>query len=104
MDVSASVAARLFGAAYFNLIRRGADGSLVLSADRWRLVRLTEETFDFEAQATEAPPTVVERGDVERISWDRLPKQQRRSQVRFQLRSGDVWTFSGVCDESALPK
>jgi hypothetical protein len=36
--------------------------------------------------------------------WDRLPKQQARSQIRFFLSCGDVWTFSGGVDASVLPK
>ena len=40
--------------------------------------------------------------DVEQVVWDRLPKQQVRSQIRFLLANGDLWTFSGTVDESAL--
>ena len=42
------------------------------------------------------------RADIARIVWDRLPKQQVRSQLRFFLTNGDVWTFSGQVDESVL--
>jgi hypothetical protein len=35
------------------------------------------------------------------VAWDRLPKQQARSQVRFHLASGDLWTFSGTLAEPA---
>jgi hypothetical protein len=38
-------AARAFGDAYFNLIRRGADGSLKLSTDHWRLDSFVEASF-----------------------------------------------------------
>jgi hypothetical protein len=41
---------------------------------------------------------------VEKLTWDRLPKQQQRSQIRFYLNNGDLWTFSGSVDESALPQ
>ena len=41
--------------------------------------------------------------EIERIVWDRLPKQTVRSQIRFYLSNGDLWTFSGNVDESALP-
>jgi len=41
---------------------------------------------------------------VARVAWDRLPKQHTRSQIRFYLANGDLWTFSGSVDESALPE
>ena len=50
----------------------------------------------------DAPPLVVGRQDIARIVWDRLPRQQVRSQIRFYLANGDVWTFSGHVDESGL--
>ena len=37
VELDRATAARALGAGWFNLLRRGADGSLVLSADRWRL-------------------------------------------------------------------
>jgi hypothetical protein len=96
-------AARAFGSAYFNLLRRGADGSLVLSTDHWRLDALTAEAFHFVAREPDAPDLLVRRDQIERLVWDRLPRQQTRSQIRFFLASGDLWTFSGSVDESALP-
>jgi hypothetical protein len=96
-------AARAFGAGYFNLIRRGADGSLRLSSDHWRLEHATAEVFRFCARDQDAPPLEVRLEHVERLIWDRLPKQQVRSQIRFLLANGDLWTFSGTVDESALP-
>ena len=103
LELDASTAARAFGEAYFNLLRRGADGSLVLSADHWRLNELTDEVFRFEAREDDAPILEVRLDDVERLVWDRLPNQQVRSQIRFVLTNGDVWTFSGTVDETALP-
>jgi hypothetical protein len=103
MELDSGAAARAFGAGYFNLIRRGDDGSLVLSADRWRLDRLSEDAFEFEAEDAAAPALSLPRSDVRRITWDRLPKQRVRSQLRFHLVSGDLWTFSGRVDEAALP-
>jgi hypothetical protein len=97
-------AARAFGDRYFNLLRRGADGSLTLSADRWRLTSDTPAAFHFAAQQDEAPAMVLPVADVERVTWDRLPRQQQRSQIRFYLNNGDLWTFSGSVDESALPE
>jgi hypothetical protein len=103
IDLDQAQAARAFGVGYFNLIRRGADGSLVLSADHWRLERITADAFHFVAQAEDVPMLVLPLGQVERLAWDRLPNQQQRSQIRFYLASGDLWTFSGSVDESALP-
>jgi hypothetical protein len=103
IELDLTTAARAFGSGYFNLLRRGADGSLVLSADHWRLQALTREAFHFAAQDTSAPDLVVRVEQVERLVWDRLPKQQVRSQIRFYLAGGDLWTFSGSVDESALP-
>jgi hypothetical protein len=103
MQIDASTAARAFGESYFNLLRRGADGSLRLSSDHWRLDDADEEAFHFSAREEDAPPLVVYCRDIEQVVWDRLPKQQVRSQIRFVLGNGDVWTFSGTVDESALP-
>jgi len=96
-------AARAFGDAYFNLLRRGADGSLRLSSDHWHLDELTEELFRFSAREADAPPLEVRVNEVDQVMWDRLPKQTVRSQIRFVLANGDLWTFSGTVDESVLP-
>jgi len=103
-ELDPATAARAFGRGSFNLLRRGANGSLTLSADHWRLepARSTPHTFCFAARDTAAPDLLVDLADVERLVWDRLPKQQVRSQIRFYFRGGDVWTFSGSVDESAL--
>jgi hypothetical protein len=102
-ELDAARAARVFGPGYFNLIRRGADGSLKLSADHWRLDpdQSTPAALHFTAQEQDAPDLVVELDQVERITWDRLPKQQQRSQIRFYMTGGDLWTFSGSVDEAA---
>jgi hypothetical protein len=102
IELDHSTAARAFGDAYFNLLRRGADGSLRLSHDHWRLAEATDDAFRFAPREEAAPPLEVRRQDVARIVWDRLPKQQVRSQIRLYLANGDVWTFSGQVDESAL--
>ncbi|MGI9146997.1 MAG: hypothetical protein ACR2IK_10670 [Chloroflexota bacterium] len=94
--------ARAFGGAYFNLLRRGADGSLRLSSDHWRLDQATPEAFRFSAREAEAPPLEVRVSELDRVVWDRLPKQTARSQIRLFLSNGDRWTFSGNVDESAL--
>ena len=53
---------------------------------------------------TDAPPLEVHLHDVEQLVWDRLPRQQVRSQIRFVLANGDLWTFSGQVNEDALPR
>jgi hypothetical protein len=102
IQIDPATAARAFGDAYFNLLRRGADGSLRLSSDHWRLDEATADAFRFSAREADAPPLEVRLQDVEQLMWDRLPKQQLRSQIRFVLANGDLWTFSGAVDESAL--
>ena len=104
IEIEWLTAARAFGEAYFNLIRRGADGSLTLSHDHWRLDAATDATFRFIAREADAPPLDLRAPDVARVIWDRLPKQTVRSQIRFYLSNGDLWTFSGNVDETALPK
>jgi hypothetical protein len=103
MQIDAATAVRAFGDGYFNLLRRGADGSLRLSSDHWRLDEASDEVFRFSAREAEAPVLEVDLADVAQVIWDRLPKQQVRSQIRFVLSNGDLWTFSGTVDESALP-
>jgi hypothetical protein len=63
---------------------------------------VTSDAFHFVAREAGAPELVVRLEEVERLAWDRLPKQQVRSQIRFFLANGDLWTFSGTVDESAL--
>jgi hypothetical protein len=104
VELDKGSAGRAFGDAFFNLIRRGADGSLTLSADHWRLAEASSDALRFSAREADAPALVVDLTDVERVVWDRLPKQQARSQIRFFLSCGDVWTFSGGVDASVLPK
>jgi hypothetical protein len=103
IELDPQTAARAFGDGYFNLIRRGADGSLKLSADHWRLAESNPDTFVFTAREEDAPPLELPLAEVARVVWDRLPRQQARSQLRFRLNNGDLWTFSGSVDESALP-
>jgi hypothetical protein len=103
IELDAATAARAFGDGYFNLLRRGADGSLRLSSDHWRLVEATPEVFRFSARDPDAPPLEVRLEDIEQVIWDRLPRQQVRSQIRFVLLNGDLWTFSGSVDVSVLP-
>jgi len=98
-DIDAAAAERILDGTSCNMIRRGGDGSLTMSADRWRLAERGPTSFRFAAEPPVPPdvvPLTIELADVERFGWDRLPKQQTRSQVRFYLRNGDVVTFSGA--------
>jgi hypothetical protein len=101
-EIDRATAARAFGDAFFNLLRRGANGSLTLSADHWRLEEAPEGVFRFAAREQDAPPLELRDADVEHYEWDRLPRQEVRSQLRLYLNNGDLWTFSGAVDESAF--
>jgi hypothetical protein len=103
LELDRATAARAFGHAYFNLLRRGANGSLTLSHDHWRLDEATDVIFRFHARQPDAPPLELQVDQIARVVWDRLPKQSVRSQIRFHLANGDLWTFSGNVDESSLP-
>jgi hypothetical protein len=103
IQIDRATAASAFGDAYFNLLRRGADGSLTLSSDHWRLEDATEDAFRFSAREANAPALEVRVQEIERLVWDRLPQQTVRSQIRFYLSNGDLWTFSGQVDESVIP-
>jgi hypothetical protein len=91
-----------------NLIRRGADGSLRMSTDTWVLDQADDHRVVFRGRP-KGPPHEGESADdqllelpladVDRVTWDRLPRQQRRSQLRFHLKSGDLLTFSGSLAE-----
>src|SRR4051812_19623735 len=97
-ELEPTAAADLIRGHRLNLIRRGADGSLVMSTDGWQLTDATDEAITLTAAPPappETPPTVIVLAEVDRITWDRLAKQQARSQVRFHLKSGNLLTFSG---------
>lgn len=90
------------GESVLNLLRRGADGSLRLSADRWRLAEVSADVVVFRSlpdESGEQQVLEVQLADVLRLTWDRLPKQHARSQLRFHLANGDLWTFSGTLAE-----
>ena len=101
-EIDPETAERVLDGRVCNMIRRGDDGSLAMSADKWRLAERTPTTLRFVAEPPAPPdvaPLTIELADVERLAWDRLPKQQTRSQVRVFLRNGDVVTFSGTLGE-----
>ncbi|MDP8921977.1 MAG: hypothetical protein M3O34_03775 [Chloroflexota bacterium] len=98
-DIDPETLERILDGRICNLIRRGDDGSLTISADKWRLAERTPTTLTFVAEPpapADVPPLMIELADVDRLAWDRLPKQQTRSQVRVYLHNGDVVTFSGA--------
>jgi len=105
-EIDLDTAARALEAGSFNFLRRGADLSLRMSGARWHLAERTADTLTFRpgAPSDASPPEemILALADVERITWDRLPRQQKRSQVRFHLHSGELWTFSGAVDPSLL--
>jgi hypothetical protein len=96
--LDAATAAMLLDGVSLSLIRRGDDGSLVLSMDHWRFAGLADDVLTFTPEPP-APagtePLVIPLADVASISWDRLKKQQARSQVRIRKTNGDLLTFSG---------
>jgi hypothetical protein len=98
-DVTLDELRAVLASSTLNLLRRGADGSLRLSADRWQLDQVEANSIVFRSlprdQADVEHVLQVAVSDVERITWDRLPRQQARSQLRFHLANGDLWTFSG---------
>ncbi len=101
-DIDPETAERVLDGRACNMIRRGGDGSLTMSADKWRLAERTPTALTFVAEPPAPPdlaPLTIELADVERLAWERLPKQQVRSQVRFFLRNGDVVTLSGSLGE-----
>lgn len=98
-DVTLEELQRLLDQTRLNLLRRGADGSLRLSADRWHLAEVRSAAVVFHSDHAPDDPErqrlEVAIAEVERITWDRLPRQRTRSQLRFHLANGDLWTFSG---------
>ncbi len=106
-DVTLADLRLVLGTSSLNLIRRGADGSLRLSVDRWRFEHVTGDAIVFRALSADVPAShqflEVPLDAIERITWDRLPRQRVRSQLRFHLRTGDLWTFSGELAEPPTP-
>ena len=103
-DLDPAAAARLLEGVSLNLIRRGADGSLVLSMDHWRFTSLADDVLTFSPEPPAPPetePLAIPLSDVASISWDRLKKQQARSQVRIRKTNGDLLTFSGRLPDPA---
>lgn len=105
MDLTWLHLEKLLAGVHLHLIRRGDDGSLIMSADRWLIRTASEAAIRFESVAVEGYETVrldIDLADVTRLTWDRLPRQERRSQVRLHFRNGDIWTFSGYIETSRL--
>jgi hypothetical protein len=107
MQLNRESAADLLRDVRLNLIKRSADGSLTMSADRWYLLDSAVDALRFRSEdreGVEAALLDVDLSDVESLSWDRLPKQHSRSQVRLTFRNGDVWTFSGLMRTEDSPE
>jgi hypothetical protein len=101
-DIDPTTAERILRDKPATMIRRGDDGSLVMSRDKWRLAARTEIAMTFAAEPPapdDVAPIVMVLAEVERLAWERLEKQRTRSQVRFFLRNGDVVTFSGFFED-----
>ena len=101
-EINPETVERVLDGRVCNMIRRGGDGSLTLSADNWRLAERTPTSLSLVAEPpapADVAPVTIELADIERLAWDRLPKQQTRSQVRCFMRNGDVVTFSGTLGE-----
>jgi hypothetical protein len=107
-EIDVATAARMLEKGPYNFLRRGADLSLRMSNARWRLMDQTPQALVFrpvdETGATDpaAESMSLDIPRIERVTWDRLPRQRQRSQVRLHLADGELWTFSGVIDESLL--
>jgi len=105
-EIDLDTAARALEAGSFNFLRRCEDLSLRMSGTRWHLAERTPEILTFRPGTPSDTPQEAEMtlalADVDRITWDRLPRQEKRSQIRFHLRNGELWTFSGTVDPSLL--
>ncbi|HLH22273.1 MAG TPA: hypothetical protein VK066_07105 [Chloroflexota bacterium] len=106
-EISLDEAARALEATDCNFLRRSADLELSMSGAKWRLAARTPEALTFRAVAPDGTllpdAMTLPLADVTRITWDRLPRQQSRSQIRFELTSGALWTFSGHVADDVLP-
>lgn len=106
-ELTAEAATELLSTSTLNLIRRGNDGSLKMSADRWILTESSDAHLRFRSEDAESREIIwldLDLTEVDHQSWDRLPKQQQRSQVRFHFKNGDIWTFSGNIQQAPDPR
>jgi hypothetical protein len=107
-EITLDTAVRALEAAEFNFLRRTAELTLSMSGARWRLAERTPDTLTFRALDADgaflADEMALPLADVERITWDRLPRQQSRSQLRLHLRNGEMWIFSGHVAPTLLPE
>ncbi|HZS01561.1 MAG TPA: hypothetical protein VFE37_22785 [Chloroflexota bacterium] len=106
-EIDVEEAARALEATDCNFLRRSAELELSMSGAKWRLAERTPERLTFRAVGVDGallPDAMVLRlADVQRITWDRLPRQESRSQIRFHHHSGELWTFSGHVADALLP-
>lgn len=105
-EINVEVASRALASTGFNFLRRTADLTLSMSGARWQLAARTDDMLCFRPVGPSGALLPDEMRlalvEVERITWDRLPRQRTRLQIRFHLRSGERWTFSGRVDEALL--
>ena len=105
-EIDLDTAARVLESGGYNVLRRSAELGLSMFGGRWRLVERGSDQLTFRpvtsSGATLPDEVNLALGDVARITWDRLAKQEKRSQVRFHFHSGELWTFSGTVDEALL--
>jgi hypothetical protein len=106
-EIDVGAAARALMASDCNFLRRSAELELSMSGAKWRLAERTPDALTFRAVGPDGAllpeAMTLPLSDVERITWDRLPKQQSRSQFRFHHHSGEQWTFSGHVADDLLP-
>ncbi|MCC7104423.1 MAG: hypothetical protein IT307_04710 [Chloroflexi bacterium] len=106
-ELSLQAALDLLASTSFNLLKTTAEGALVMSVDHWRLSTRQSGALVMGAEPTPdgnvAEPLVVAFDDLLRITWDRLPRQRKRAQIRLYFRNGDRWTFSGHMPDEMEP-
>ncbi|MBX5491906.1 MAG: hypothetical protein IRZ14_12195 [Chloroflexi bacterium] len=107
-EIDLDTAARALAASACNFLRRTADLTLSMSNARWRLAARTPEALTFRPVApsgaflSEEEALDLPLAEVARVTWDRLPRQHARSQIRFHFHSGELWIFSGYLEEPSL--
>jgi hypothetical protein len=104
-EIDLETAVRALALSACNFLRRTADLTLSMSTVRWRLAARSPDTLTFRPVAPSGTflpddeALALPLAEVARVTWDRLPRQQTRSQIRFHFRSGELWIFSGYLEE-----
>lgn len=106
-EITLDRAARALESTEFNFLRRSPEKTLGMFGGHWRLAEQTPDTLIFRPVAPSGAylpdEQVLSLSHLERITWERLPRQKSRSQIRFHLPSGEQWIFSGHVDDALLP-